>query len=120
MNERPFRSGQYSASSARSQRHPEHQVSTAERLGCEGELLPDLFGDPEWSRAVARFDLTRRQAEVAGLVCRGCQDKEIARRLGLTLHGIRRHMRILFTALGVDHRIGIVVRLILASRPAAE
>ena len=86
----------------------------------EVESIPDLFADPGWARVVKRFELTQRQAEVAGLMCRGCQDKEIARLMGLTSHGIRRHVRELFKKLDVDRRIGIVLRLVLAIRPPSR
>ena len=97
-------------------------VDSAAPMCLDGEvkLLSDLFSDPSWSHVVERFDLTQRQAEVAGLMCRGCQDKEIGRLLGITSHGVRRHVRELFRKLCVDRRIGIVVRLVLASRPNAS
>jgi DNA-binding NarL/FixJ family response regulator len=82
----------------------------------DGELLPDLFGEARWGRLVARSGLTRRQGEVARLICRGCENREIAKRLGLSVDTVRLHTKKLLKHLGARNRIGVLVRLLLIER----
>lgn len=64
----------------------------------------------------ARTALTPRQAEVALLIARDLTSAEIAERLGISVHTVRRHVERILPRLGVRSRKGIAARL-LASRP---
>ena len=55
--------------------------------------------------------LSGRERDVARLVCCGLTDKEIARRLGISLTTVRTHVGHAFEKLGVDNRIKLVRRL---------
>lgn len=63
----------------------------------------------------ARTGLTPRQAEVALLIARDLTSAEIADRLGISVHTVRRHVERILPHLGVRSRKGIAARL-LASR----
>ncbi|MFO0972895.1 MAG: helix-turn-helix transcriptional regulator [Phycisphaerae bacterium] len=78
------------------------------------ELLPDLFGEARWGRLVRKTGLTRRQGQVARLICRGCADKWIARRLEISIDSVRMHVKKLYNRLGVRGRLGMLVHLVLA------
>jgi len=55
--------------------------------------------------------LSGRERDVAQLVCCGLTDKEIARRLGISLTTVRTHVGHAFEKLGVDNRIRLAQRL---------
>jgi DNA-binding NarL/FixJ family response regulator len=82
----------------------------------DGEPLPDPFGEARWARLARRLGLTRRQSQVARLICRGWADKQIARRLGIAPDSVRLHVKALFGRLGVRSRMGLLIHLVLASR----
>jgi len=55
--------------------------------------------------------LSERERDVAQLVSCGLSDKEIARRLGISLCTVRTHVSHAFRKLGVDNRMKLVQRL---------
>jgi DNA-binding CsgD family transcriptional regulator len=55
--------------------------------------------------------LSVREGEVAGLAACGLHDKEIARRLGISITTVRTHMDHAFRKLGVTNRMMLVQRL---------
>ena len=64
-------------------------------------------GQAAWAPATHPLDtphLTTRQQEVLGLLCEGLPDKIIARRLDLSHHTVRGHVRILYELLQVCNR----------------
>ncbi|MBA5868082.1 MAG: hypothetical protein GDA67_15425 [Nitrospira sp. CR1.3] len=79
----------------------------------DGEMLPDLFGEARWRLLVVQTGLTRRQAQVARLICHGCADKQIALRLGIVLDSVRLHVKKLFARFDVRSRMGLLVHLVL-------
>ena len=83
-------------------------------------LLPELFTATRWRKLAERLGLSPRQREVARLICRGCGNKEIACRLGISPDTVRMHLRGLFERLQVHERVGVVVRLVLADRETKE
>ena len=50
--------------------------------------------------------LTSREVEVLGLLARGCQNKEIARRLVVTPKTVSTHVEHIYSKLGVSSRAG--------------
>ncbi len=54
---------------------------------------------------VDEIKLTEREMDVLRLVCRGLQNKEVARELSLSVRTVEGHMRRIFTHLGVRSRI---------------
>lgn len=59
----------------------------------------------------ASVELTRRQREVSTLIQEGLQNREIAERLGISLHTVRRHVEALLTRLDVPTRSSAAVLL---------
>ncbi len=68
------------------------------------------------SRPQARWGLSPREHDVAREIARGASTKEIAKRLRISVHTVRRHSERVFTKLGVQSRTQVVV-LFGASAP---
>ncbi|MDE0053302.1 MAG: LuxR C-terminal-related transcriptional regulator [Gammaproteobacteria bacterium] len=62
----------------------------------------------EVAQAPRAQQYTAREIEVLQGLARGERDKEIARDLGITAHGVRYHLKNLFRKLGVSDRLGAV------------
>jgi len=78
--------------------------------------LPDLFTKEQWAALATRFGLSKRQKEMAQLICLGYSNTAIARELGLKHDTVRMHNRELFKKLAIRQRIGVPVCLVLADR----
>ncbi|MBS1677369.1 MAG: alpha/beta fold hydrolase [Actinobacteria bacterium] len=78
-------------------------------LGVEGRPapLPRREPDPK-PNPPAADDLTRREAEVLGLIANGLSDREIADRLVLSPHTVHRHVANVRTKLGLPTRAAAV------------
>jgi DNA-binding CsgD family transcriptional regulator len=91
------------------------------RLGLEavlGDLLPGahafrtmdgvefkiVFTPAVPPERLSQLDLTPRQAEVALLLADNLSDKQIGKRLGISIHTVRRHSEQIFSRLGVNSR----------------
>lgn len=61
------------------------------------------------SRAV--FDLSPREEQLAGLICRGLQNKAIAFEMGLSEYTVENYARRLYRKLDVRNRAGLVSRM---------
>lgn len=59
-----------------------------------------------------RFELTRRQAQIARLIAGDHTSAEMAERLGISVHTVRRHAEKVLSALGVRSRKGVGLRLL--------
>lgn len=59
-----------------------------------------------------RFGLTRREAEVAGLLGEGCTNAAVAERLFISPHTAKRHVERVLDKLGVPSRAGVLSRLL--------
>ena len=62
-------------------------------------------------RAVTEFHLTRREADVAKLICAGRTNADIAACLGIGIATVKTHLIHVFDKMGVDNRSGLVARL---------
>jgi len=71
-----------------------------------GELVPPAPAQPS-----AASLLSERENEVAGLAACGLHDKEIARRLGISITTVRTHLDHAFRKLGVTNRVLLIQRL---------
>jgi DNA-binding CsgD family transcriptional regulator len=78
--------------------------------------LPDLFTKTEWDALGRLLNLSARQLEIARWMCLGYRTDEIAKRLDVKSETIRLHRRKLYGRLAVPDRIGVPVRLVVASR----
>jgi DNA-binding CsgD family transcriptional regulator len=63
----------------------------------------------------AALGLTRTQAEVATLLCRGIETAAIAERLGISQNTLNGHLRELYDRLSVANRVQAVVRILSAA-----
>jgi DNA-binding CsgD family transcriptional regulator len=57
--------------------------------------------------SLARFCLTRREAQVARLLARRASSREIAEQLDLSPHTVRHHIENIFAKLGIHSRRNI-------------
>lgn len=73
---------------------------------------PPLLEERQWLRVVARFKLSKRQAEVAALLCRECLVDDIARELNISRDAVRHHSKALYRKLAVNSRVGVILNLI--------
>jgi DNA-binding CsgD family transcriptional regulator len=79
-----------------------------------------LFTPQEWGTVARLLGLTPRQLNVAELLCAECSQRDMARRLGLSMDTVRTHLRALYARLHVQSRVGVVVRLVLAQRELSD
>jgi LuxR family maltose regulon positive regulatory protein len=54
--------------------------------------------------------LSKRELEILRLIGEGCSNQEIAKRLAITLHTVKKHGNNIFTKLGVNSRTQAVAR----------
>jgi len=79
------------------------------------EKLPDLPLPPEkWRELAAMLDLPPQQLRILELVLRNCGDKRIAAEMGLKVPTVRTYLKRIFVRLGVENRIGLVLKLFAA------
>jgi DNA-binding CsgD family transcriptional regulator len=70
---------------------------------------------PTAETVAASLGLTRAQAEVAVLLCRGMETAAISERIGISQHTLNGHLRDLYFRLRATNRVQAVVRLLGAS-----
>jgi DNA-binding NarL/FixJ family response regulator len=75
---------------------------TREQYAAIGVTTPVRSGRPADSRVAE--PLTRREAEILGMLADGLANKEIAARLQISAHTVKTHVQSLFAKLGADSR----------------
>lgn len=78
---------------------PALKVGVTMRLAKDREVTADL--------TLARFGLTRREAEIARLLARRATNREIADELDVSPHTVRHHVESIFRKLGIQSRRSI-------------
>jgi DNA-binding NarL/FixJ family response regulator len=63
---------------------------------------------------VIKLELSRQQARVVELILRNCCDKEIAAEMQLKVSTVRTYLGRLFTRLGVENRLALVLKIFAA------
>jgi len=100
-------------------RVPEELVAAVEQVHEGGAPMSmqiarkvvDFFQQPR--RATAELEtLTPREEEILGLLAKGCFDKEIADRLGISVSTVRAHLRHIYEKLHVQSRTEAVVKFL--------
>lgn len=73
---------------------------------------PEQFGLPrqEWLREL--YGLTRVEAEVSVLMCRGLTPEEISTTLRISVHTVRGYLKDIYQKLGVQRQSGVVRQLL--------
>jgi PAS domain S-box-containing protein len=61
------------------------------------------------SSSVRLQDLTARERDILGLICRGARDAEIGSELNLSPHTVRNHIASLYKKLGIHRRSEVVI-----------
>ena len=82
-------------------------VATTKLLNVQASAA-DAAVQPARSNAVFDGKLTRREQEVAGLVCRGMSNREVAQQLFLSEKTIKSHMSNILSKLGVRDRTQLI------------
>jgi DNA-binding CsgD family transcriptional regulator len=82
---------------------PALKVGVTMRLAHDRDVAAEL--------TLARFGLTRREAQIARLLARRATNREIAEQLDVSRHTVRHHVENIFAKLGVHSRRSIVARL---------
>jgi DNA-binding CsgD family transcriptional regulator len=62
-------------------------------------------------RLAARYGLTRREIEIAELVCQGLTNHDLVEELGIGLGTVKTHLMNIFTKLEIENRASLSVRL---------
>ena len=61
------------------------------------------------TNAVGRYLLAKRENEVANLVSEGLTNREIAQKLGLSEHTVKKYLFRIFEKLGISNRVELVL-----------
>jgi DNA-binding NarL/FixJ family response regulator/type II secretory pathway predicted ATPase ExeA len=85
-------------------------MGAARTLGHVNDLIAHLAGTVEGARPAG---LTRREAEVLGLLARGHSNKEIAARLVLSVRTVERHVTAAYRKIGAKRRTEAMVYALL-------
>lgn len=80
---------------------------------------PVLSGQ-EWARLTQELELTPRQAEIIGHLLLGKSDKQIAKKLGITVPTVRTHMGRLFHKLGISDRVELILHIFACLREEVD
>ncbi len=60
-------------------------------------------------RQAEPHQLTEREKQVVGLICRGLKNKEVAEKLSITETTVRHHLTSIFEKLGIKNRLELVI-----------
>jgi DNA-binding NarL/FixJ family response regulator len=85
-----------------------------------GDLPPPLFTAGEWRRIKRALRFSPRMGEIAELVVRTAQDKQIATELGISTCTIRRHFDQIFGRLNIGSRTELMYRVFATFRKEIE
>jgi DNA-binding CsgD family transcriptional regulator len=69
-------------------------------------------GSPAGEPLGARHGLTRRETEVAELVCEGRTSPQIARQLGISRRTVENHLRAVYDKIGINSRAQLITRML--------
>jgi DNA-binding CsgD family transcriptional regulator len=81
---------------------------------------PRLFAADEWQRIVSELMLSKRQAEVVGLLMQSNTDKEISKLLNVKETTVYTHLKIAKSRLKAVDRVGLCYRVFECFRRTIE
>ena len=71
-----------------------------------------LIDDGQWLYIKKQYRLTKREVEVAKLICQGFGNEEIANNLNIAYGTVRAHIRNIYRKTGVQNKIAILLKFI--------
>jgi DNA-binding NarL/FixJ family response regulator len=71
-----------------------------------------LLNERQWAYLKRRYHMTPREMQIAGLVCQGLANEEIAKRLKIKHGTVKTHVRNLYRKLWVHNKISMLLRFI--------
>ena len=75
-----------------------------------------FFCDEAWAGIADKLKLSHRQVEIIRCVLTGEGDRQIARRLDLSLHTVQTHIKRLHEKLAIQSRVELAARIFAAYR----
>ena len=70
-----------------------------------------MLNDEQWLGIAVRLSVSQRELQIVRLLFEDEQEKGIADRLGISKHTVHTHLKHLYWKLGVDSRVGLVLRV---------
>ena len=71
-----------------------------------------LLTEKQWLYVKKRYNMTRREFQIAKLVCKGLNNEEIAEELGI-MHGtVKTHIRNIYRKTWVHNKISMLLRFV--------
>ena len=93
---------------------------TTEYAGKEPSTSPRLnivlLDRKQWTYVQKKYDLTRREREIAELICQGMRNGSIARALRIRPGTAKTHIRNIYRKVHVKSKIAMLLRFVAASR----
>ena len=71
-----------------------------------------LLNDQQWSYLQVKYNMTKREMQIAKLVCRGLGNEDIAQSLSIRHGTVKTHIRNLYRKLWVHNKISMLLRFI--------
>ena len=71
-----------------------------------------LLNDQQWSYLQTKYNMTKREMQIAKLVCRGLGNEDIAQSLSIRHGTVKTHIRNLYRKLWVHNKISMLLRFI--------
>jgi len=93
---------------------------TTEYVGKEPSTSPRLnvilLDRKQWAYVQKKYELTRREREIAELICQGLRNGSIARALRIRPGTAKTHTRNIYRKIQVKSKIRMLLRFVAASR----
>jgi len=74
--------------------------------------LDPLLTETQWLRIARSLMVSDREFQIVRLVFEDEHERDIAARLGISLNTVHTHLKHLFRKLGVQSRVGLVLRVV--------
>lgn len=71
-----------------------------------------LLSDQQWGYLQVKYNMTKREMQIAKLVCRGLGNEDIAQSLSIRHGTVKTHIRNLYRKLWVHNKISMLLRFI--------
>jgi len=71
-----------------------------------------LLNEQQWSYLQVKYNMTKREMQIAKLVCRGLGNEDIAKTLNIRHGTVKTHIRNLYRKLWVHNKISMLLRFI--------